>query len=70
MSGTTARTGERPVSMAALLAAARSATAVSTPPTADSADRPTGPAAADTRPDGASAAPTAEDRPPHTAAAA
>ncbi|MFC1417136.1 hypothetical protein [Streptacidiphilus cavernicola] len=32
MSGTTPRTGERPVSMAELLAAARSASAVSTPP--------------------------------------
>jgi len=64
MSGTTARTGERPVSMAALLAAARSATAVSTPPAAEPAAGPTGPAA---RADEAEAA---TDELPHTAAAA
>ena len=60
MSGTTPRTGERPVGpagMAALLAAARAARAVSTPPTQEES-------AADADAD------TARDEPPHTAAAA
>jgi hypothetical protein len=67
MSGTTPRTGDRPVSMATLLAAARAATAVSTPPTPEVAAEPATRAVPSAE---AVAADVKADRPPHTAAAA